>query len=44
MLTTTLLIVIAALAFACWRLKGSRSTKEAIKVVIQGGGGAGPRQ
>jgi hypothetical protein len=35
------LIVNAVLAFAVWRLKGSRTAKEAIKVVIQGGGGPG---
>ncbi len=37
----TSLIINAVLAFAAWRLKGSRTAKEAIKVVIQGGGGPG---
>ncbi len=36
------LILNAALAFVAWRLKGSRSAKEAVKVVIQGGGGPDP--
>lgn len=35
------LILNAVLAFVAWRLKGSRSAKEAVKVVIQGGGGPG---
>jgi len=36
------LIVNAVLFFALWRLKGSRTVKDAIKVVIQGGGGPDP--
>lgn len=35
------LITNAVLAFAIWRLKGSRTVKETVKVVIQGGGGPG---
>ncbi len=29
------------LAYACWKLKKPRTLKEAVKVVIQGGGGPG---
>lgn len=29
------------LAYACWKLKKPRSLKEAVTVVIQGGGGPG---
>ncbi len=29
------------LAYACWKLKAPRSIKEAVTVVIQGGGGPG---
>ena len=38
---TLSLIFNAVCVFAIWRLKGSRTAKEAIKVVIQGGGGPG---
>ncbi len=31
-----------ALCFVVWRLKGSKSTKDTIKAVIQGGGGPDP--
>ncbi len=41
MLITSILINIA-LAFAVWRLKGSRTVEESVKVVVQGGGGPGP--
>jgi hypothetical protein len=44
MLTVILLILIAVLLFACWRLKAPRTVREAITAVIQGGGGPGPRQ
>jgi hypothetical protein len=37
----TSLIINAVLLFALWRLNGSRTVKDAIKVVIQGGGGPG---
>lgn len=39
---TISLITNAVLVFALWRLKGSRSFKDAIKVVVQGGGGPDP--
>lgn len=35
------LIANAVLAVVAWRLKGKRTVKEAVKVVIQGGGGPG---
>lgn len=38
---TASLIFNAVLLFVVWRLKGSRSLKEAVKAVIQGGGGPG---
>ncbi len=38
----TSLIFNVALAFAVWRLKGNRTVKDAVKVVIQGGGGPDP--
>jgi hypothetical protein len=44
MLTVILLLIIAALVFACWRLKAPRTLREAVTAVIQGGGGPGPRQ
>lgn len=40
MLTASIIVNIG-LAFAVWRLKGARSLKEAVKVVVQGGGGPG---
>lgn len=30
--------------FAAWRLKGNRSTAQAVKAVIMGGGGPGERE
>lgn len=42
MTTIILLIVIAALAFACWRLKPPRTLREAVTAVIKGGGGPDP--
>ena len=37
----TSLILNVVLSFAMWRLKGAMTVKEAVKVVIQGGGGPG---
>jgi hypothetical protein len=39
---THLLAACVGIGFAAWRLKGQRSVKDAIKAVVQGGGGPDP--
>ncbi len=41
---TILIGAVAGGAGVAWRLKGSRTVAETLRAVIQGGGGAGPRQ